>query len=143
MHKSFSEKFGSHIPANSWAIVNKWFAQEDLAFRLSRSRAHQAGRLPLRSKKQVERCVREQRFESLFFSNYANSRVRPLSRIQKILGEKLAPHGLEWKRTFGELLIQLNDLKCFPEDLSPLVIKHSKKAQKHLQMGMKNFIEHF
>ncbi len=128
MHKSFSEKFGSHIPANSWAIVNKWFAQEDLAFRLSRSRGTKLGdfRFDPKSKLSVVSVNNDLNLYS-FLITLTHEYAHYLAF--KNFGRKVSPHGLEWKRTFGELLIQLNDLKCFPEDLSPLVIKHAKKPK--------------
>ena len=46
---------------------------------------------------------------------------------------KVNPHGKEWKNTFTELLTVLLENKVFPNDLTPVVIKHAKQPKASSQ----------
>ena len=128
MYKSFSEQFGSLVPENSWEIVNQWFRQDDLAFRLSRSRRTKLGdyRFDPKSKMSVVSVNQDLNLYSFLITlthEYAHYLVF------KNYGRKVSPHGVEWKRSFGALLVQLSELKCFPEALSPIVLAHAHKPK--------------
>ncbi|MEP2935834.1 MAG: SprT-like domain-containing protein [Gilvibacter sp.] len=44
-------------------------------------------------------------------------------------GRKIKPHGLQWKRTFQELMLPFIRPEVFPQQLLPLIAKHFKNPK--------------
>ena len=51
-------------------------------------------------------------------------------RVWNAYGRKAAPHGIEWKTTFGEMLVELEQECTWPEEyrLAILHARHPKSA---------------
>ncbi len=128
MPESFNDQFGSFVPKESWEIIDPWFTQVDLTFRLSRSRGSKLGdyRFDPKSKSSVVSVNKDLNPYSFLITlthEYAHYLVF------KSFGRKAQAHGVEWKRIFGELLLVLHQENCFPPDLSPYVLAHSAKPK--------------
>ena len=60
-------------------------------------------------------------------------------------GKMIKPHGIEWKRTFQELMLPLIRPDIFPNQLLPLIARHfknpkaSSSTDAELSIALKNF----
>jgi hypothetical protein len=60
-------------------------------------------------------------------------------------GRRIKPHGIEWKRTFQELMIPFIRPEIFPNQLLPLIARHfknpkaSSSTDAELSIGLKAF----
>lgn len=128
MNPKFSEQYGHYVPESSYELVNSWFEDPRLRFRLSRSRGTKLGDFRFDQRKpysvvSVNSDLNPYAFLLTLTHEYAHFLVHSEYK------GKVKAHGIEWKKSFGDLLRKLVELDAFPRELEMTILNHARKPK--------------
>jgi len=123
--KTYKEILSEYIPEKATSIVLVWISNSNVQLRITRSRTSKLGdyRPPLLKKYHrisVNHDLNKYHFLLTFVHEYAHLKNWELKQ------NKVKPHGVEWQRTFRELMQPLLNEDIFPTDLKTIIALYLK-----------------
>lgn len=124
------------VPENSLPILKSWFNNYTFQLVVSKIRHTKLG--DYRAKRGVfpHRISVNQNLNQYAFLITLTHEFAHLLVFEKYKN-KVAPHGLEWKNQFAELLLVLLEHKVFPADLEEILYLHAKNPAASSVRDMK------
>lgn len=121
-----------YVPEASMPILKNWFTQTPFILNITKKRTTKLGDFRGEVGNQLCKISVNQNLNSYSFLITLTHEFAHLLVWSKYKN-KVNPHGKEWKNTFTELLIVLLENKVFPDDLTPMVVKHAKQPKASSQ----------
>ena len=121
-----------YVPEASMPILKNWFTQTPFILNITKKRTTKLGDFRGEVGKQLCKISVNQNLNPYSFLITLTHEFAHLLVWNKYKN-KVNPHGKEWKNTFTELLIVLLENKVFPDDLTPMVVKHAKQPKASSQ----------
>lgn len=126
----------NRVPENSLSILEGWFRDYTFLLVVSKTRHtklgdYRAKRMYLPHRISVNHNLNQYAFLITLTHEFAHLLV-----FEKYKN-KVAPHGLEWKNQFAELLLILLESKVFPTDLEEILFQHVKNPAASSVRDMK------
>lgn len=121
-----------YVPEASMPILKNWFTQTPFILNITKKRTTKLGDFRGEVGKQLCKISVNQNLNTYSFLITLTHEFAHLLVWNKYKN-KVNPHGKEWKNTFTELLIVLLENKVFPDDLTPMVVKHAKQPKASSQ----------
>lgn len=121
-----------YVPEASIPILKNWFTQTPFILNITKKRTTKLGDFRGEVGKQLCKISVNQNLNSYSFLITLTHEFAHLLVWNKYKN-KVNPHGKEWKNTFTELLIVLLENNIFPDDLTPMVVKHAKQPKASSQ----------
>lgn len=115
-----------YLPEHTLPFLRKWFGDYYIHIKVTRGRNSKLGDYRKMPDKSHKITINSTLQPYLFFFVLTHE-LAHLIAFEKF-GNRIAPHGNEWKYTFREMLLE--SLEVYPEDLKPIILKfsHSPKA---------------
>lgn len=136
----------SHIPENAVHYAYDLWVSHQFNFKVTRKRSSKYGDYrfnPLNGSHTI--TVNGDMNPYAFLVTYVHEAAHLVA--YKRFGRKIAPHGVEWKRTFQELMDPVLSNLIFPEDILEALRSHMKNpkasssADPHLNMCLRKYDE--
>jgi hypothetical protein len=121
-----------YVPEASMPILKHWFNQAPFILNITKKRTTKLGDFRGEVGKQLCKISVNQNLNPYSFLITLTHEFAHLLVWNKHKN-KVNPHGKEWKNTFTELLNVLLQHHVFPDDLTPMVIKHAKQPKASSQ----------
>ena len=121
-----------YVPEASMPILKNWFTQTPFILNITKKRTTKLGDFRGEVGKHLCKISVNQNLNSYSFLITLTHEFAHLLVWNKYKN-KVNPHGKEWKNTFTELLTVILENKVFPNDLTPVVIKHAKQPKASSQ----------
>ncbi|HEX5169720.1 MAG TPA: SprT-like domain-containing protein [Cyclobacteriaceae bacterium] len=117
-----------HVPANAIGYSFDLWAQTPFELKLSRKRESKVGDFTYRNHSRTQRITLNHDLNQyLFLITYIHE-VAHL-RVHLHYGNKLEPHGLEWKKVFQNLMEPMLKESVFPHEILHLLIAHMRNPK--------------
>ncbi|MDT8411514.1 MAG: SprT-like domain-containing protein [Vicingaceae bacterium] len=121
-----------YVPEASMPILKNWFTQTPFILNITKKRTTKLGDFRGEVGKKICKISVNHNlnpYSFLFTLTHEYAHLLVWNKYKN----KVNPHGKEWKNTFTELLIVLLKNNIFPDDLTPLVVKHAKQPKASSQ----------
>ena len=135
MSISVLEKF---LPENTLPFLKKWFGDYPCHLKITKNRNSKLGDYRKLPDKTFQITINGTLEPQLFFFVLTHE-LAHLIAFEKF-GRKILPHGMEWKQTFREMLLE--SINVYKEDLKPIILKFSK-SQKANFMASPDLVKYF
>lgn len=123
--KSYRDILSDYLPEKAIPLVLKWIENSNVQLKITKSRSSKLGdyRPPVLKKFHrisVNSDLNKYNFLLTFVHEYAH--LKNWDQFQR----KVKPHGVEWKKAFGELMEPFLEEDIFPADIKPVVVQYLK-----------------
>lgn len=119
-----SEILQKYLPESSIPLINKWFNEYKFQLRISRSRLTKLGDYSHPHKGKTHRISVNHNLNSYSFLVTLVHEIAHLTTFNKF-GNKVNPHGKEWKEEFRIHLKPVFDLNILPSDIFGILNQYS------------------
>lgn len=126
--EKFSLIFEKHLPASSVPYCLKLWEKKPFQFQITRSRKSKLGDFRYRRDREIQTITINGDLNRYQFLLTLIHEVAHLHAFGKF-GINTAPHGIEWKKTFAELMNPILTEKIFPLDLLIPLRKHMRNPK--------------
>lgn len=117
----------TYLPDNALEFINKWIEYYPLTLKITKSRATKLGDYrKINAGKRHQITINGDLNPDAFFFVLTHE-IAHMMVYAKYTHHEVAPHGKEWKNTFGHLLI--DSYLIYPKDLRPYILKHAKSPK--------------
>lgn len=122
-----------YIPDGGEQYILKWVSNQNLIIKISQSRKTKLGdyRYNLQTKIHQVTVNKDLNQESFFFV-LTHEIAHFLTRIQ--FGNKIKPHGKEWKTVFRSLLI--DSIEIYKPELRPVILRHAQNPKASMSADL-------
>jgi hypothetical protein len=114
-----------YLPADVAPFFKKWFGDFSIHIHITKGRNSKLGDYRKMPDKSHKITVNSTLPPTLFFFVLTHE-LAHLIAFEKF-GNRIAPHGSEWKHTFREMLLESINIYC--EDLKPVILRFSKSPK--------------
>lgn len=135
MSVSVLEKF---LPENALPYLKIWFGSYPCHLKITKNRNSKLGDYRKLPDKSHQITVNGTLEPQLFFFVLTHE-LAHLIAFEKY-GRSISPHGVEWKQTFREMLLE--SLTVYAEDLRPIIQKFSKSPKANF-MASPDLVKYF
>ncbi len=135
MSISVLEKF---LPENTLPFLKKWFGDYPCHLKITKNRNSKLGDYRKLPDKTFQITINGTLEPQLFFFVLTHE-LAHLIAFEKF-GRKILPHGMEWKQTFREMLLE--SINVYKEDLKPIILKFSKSPKANF-MASPDLVKYF
>ena len=135
MSISVLEKF---LPENTLPFLKKWFGSYPCHLKITKNRNSKLGDYRKLPDKTFQITINGTLEPQLFFFVLTHE-LAHLIAFEKF-GRKILPHGMEWKQTFREMLLE--SINVYKEDLKPIILKFSKSPKANF-MASPDLVKYF
>lgn len=135
MSVSVLEKF---LPENALPYLKIWFGSYSCHLKITKNRNSKLGDYRKLPDKSHQITVNGTLEPQLFFFVLTHE-LAHLIAFEKY-GRRISPHGVEWKQTFREMLLE--SLTVYAEDLRPIIQKFSKSPKANF-MASPDLVKYF
>lgn len=135
MSVSVLEKF---LPENALPYLKIWFGSYPCHLKITKNRNSKLGDYRKLPDKSHQITVNGTLEPQLFFFVLTHE-LAHLIAFEKY-GRRISPHGVEWKQTFREMLLE--SLTVYAEDLRPIIQKFSKSPKANF-MASPDLVKYF
>ena len=115
------------VPEQSFNLIRDWFEEEEFELGITRHRTSKYGDFRPGNRTNHKITVNGTLNAYSFLITLTHEFAHLL--VWNQWGNKVKPHGKEWKLCFAELLTQLVNEKVFPDALNEVVIRHTKSPK--------------
>lgn len=127
-----------YLPENTMPFLKNWFGDYYIHIKITRNRNSKLGdyrKMPDKSHLiTVNSTLDPQLF--LFVLTHELAHMLAFERF----GHRISPHGIEWKQTFREMLLE--SLSIYTDDLKPIIIKFSQSPKANF-MASPDLVRYF
>lgn len=135
MSISVLEKF---LPENTLPFLKNWFGDYPCHLKITKNRNSKLGDYRKLPDKSFQITINGTLEPQLFFFVLTHE-LAHLIAFEKF-GRKISPHGMEWKQTFREMLLESIDV--YKDDLKPIILKFSKSPKANF-MASPDLVKYF
>lgn len=129
------EKF---LPENTLPFLKKWFGDYACHLKITKNRNSKLGDYRKLPDKSFQITINGTLEPQLFFFVLTHELAHLIAFEN--FGRKISPHGMEWKQTFREMLLESIDV--YQEDLKPIILKFSKSPKANF-MASPDLVKYF
>lgn len=128
-----SKHFELFLPDGALAFVTQWVGEEKLIIKIRNNRKTKLGDYKfLKESNSHQITVNKDISPEAFFFVLTHEIAHLLVRTN--FSSRIKSHGIEWKNTFGKLLIE--SLKIYPEALQPVILKHARSPKASMSADL-------
>lgn len=127
-----------YLPQNTLLYLKKWFSSHYIHIKVTKNRNSKLGDYRKLRDNSHEITINSTLAPQLFFFVLTHE-LAHLIAFEKF-GRKIAPHGIEWKHTFRDMLLESIDV--YEEDLKPIIIKFSRSPKANF-MASPDLVKYF
>ena len=135
MSISVLEKF---LPENTLPFLKVWFGIYPCHLKITKNRNSKLGDYRKLPDKSFQITINGTLEPQLFFFVLTHE-LAHLIAFEKF-GRKISPHGMEWKQTFREMLLE--SIEVYKNDLKPIILKFSKSPKANF-MASPDLVKYF
>ena len=137
------ENLQSHLPANSYSLIEKWMIQLGILVKIKKSRNTKLGDFTVNKKGEYLISINEDLNKYTFLITLTHEIAHAF--VWKKHKRKVAPHGMEWKITFKEMMLNFLNSNIFPDDILRALSKHimSPKASTVNDYNLSNALRKY
>lgn len=135
MSISVLEKF---LPENTLPFLKVWFGNYPCHLKITKNRNSKLGDYRKLPDKSFQITINGTLEPQLFFFVLTHE-LAHLIAFEKF-GRKISPHGMEWKQTFREMLLE--SIEVYKDDLKPIILKFSKSPKANF-MASADLVKYF
>lgn len=138
--------FEKYLPARAAGYCFDLWKTHGFSFKIVRGRSSKLGDFRFRKGRRPTITVNQDLNPYAFTVTYLHE-VAHLQAFEKY-GNRIAPHGAEWKNAFKQLLLPMVDAGAFPEELSLKLRRHlanpkaASCSDPGLMMALSKYDEH-
>jgi len=115
----------SHLPPNSFSLVEKWISQLNILVKIKERRNSKLGDFRVNKKGGYLISINDDLNKFAFLITLTHEIAHAF--VWEKYKRKVAPHGMEWKTTFKEMMLNFLNSDIFPDDILRVLSKHLKK----------------
>lgn len=127
-----------YLPEHTLLFLRKWFGDYCIHIKVTRGRNSKLGDYRKMPDKSHKITINSTLQPYLFFFVLTHE-LAHLIAFERF-GNRIAPHGNEWKHTFREMLLE--SLEIYPEDLKPIILKFSRSPKANF-MASTDLVRYF
>ncbi len=127
-----------YLPENSLPFLKQWFGEHYIHIKITRDRNSKLGDYRMMPDKSHQITLNSTLEPQLFFFVLTHELAHLLAFEN--YGRRIAPHGTEWKVTFGKMLLE--SLDVYQLDLQKIIIKFSKSPKANF-MASPDLVRYF
>ena len=121
------ENLESHLPPNSFSLVEKWISQLSILVKIKKSRNSKLGDFRVNKKGKYLISINDDLNKFAFLITLTHEIAHAF--VWEKYKRKVSPHGKQWKATFKELMLNFLNSDIFPDDILRVLSKHLKKPK--------------
>lgn len=114
-----------YLPPNALPYITEWLGTHKIDIHIKRGRKSKLGDYCKQANGRHMISINHSLPPELFFFVFTHELAHLLVREQ--YKQRVAPHGMEWKRTFG--LMILESLSVYNDNLKPILIRFAKNPK--------------
>ena len=127
-----------YLPENTLPYLKKWFGDYSIHIKITKNRNSKLGDYRKMPNKSHQITINSTLQPPLFFFVLTHELAHLLAF--EIYGRKISAHGMEWKKTFQEMLLE--SASVYSEDLKPIILRFAK-APKAGFMSSPELVRYF
>ena len=116
------ERLKSHLPHNSFSLIEKWITELDILVKIKKSRTTKLGDFSVNKTGKYIISINNDLNKYAFLIILTHEIAHAF--IWKKYKRKVLPHGKQWKTTFKEMMLNFLDTNIFPDDILRALSKH-------------------
>ena len=121
------DNFENHIPKASIPLIKKWIKELNILVKIKKSRNTKLGDFTVNKKEEYLISINKDLNKYAFLITLTHEIAHAF--VWKKHKRKVAPHGIEWKITFKEMMLNFLNADIFPDDLLRPLSKHIKNPK--------------
>lgn len=118
-------KIEQYIPKDSLHFIEKWFSLYSIQLRITKDRKTKLG--DYRKVNNVHQISINGNLNPQAFFFVLTHEFAHLKAFEDYKHKKILAHGIEWKTTFGNLLME--SLAVYSDEIKPIIIHHAKNPR--------------
>ncbi|MEC5394638.1 SprT-like domain-containing protein [Bergeyella sp. RCAD1439] len=127
-----------YLPEQTFPLLQKWIGQRPLHIKITKERQSKLGDYRQLEDRSHQISINATLPPFLFFFVLTHELAHLLAFER--FGHRIAPHGSQWKATFGEMIVE--SLYLYPEDLRPILKKFSLSPKANF-MASPDLVSYF
>ncbi len=121
------DNFENHIPKASISLIKKWIKELNILVKIKKSRNTKLGDFTVNKKEEYLISINKDLNKYAFLITLTHEIAHAF--VWEKYKRKVAPHGIEWKITFKEMMLNFLNADIFPDDLLRPLSKHIKNPK--------------
>ena len=121
------DNFENHIPKASIPLIKKWIKELTILVKIKKSRNTKLGDFTVNKKEEYLISINKDLNKYAFLITLTHEIAHAF--VWEKYKRKVAPHGIEWKITFKEMMLNFLNADIFPDDLLRPLSKHIKNPK--------------
>tara|TARA_B110000263_G_scaffold92112_1_gene80517 strand:+ start:461 stop:1057 length:597 start_codon:yes stop_codon:yes gene_type:complete len=121
------DNFENHIPKASIPLIKKWIKELNILVKIKKSRNTKLGDFTVNKKEEYLISINKDLNKYAFLITLTHEIAHAF--VWEKHKRKVAPHGIEWKITFKEMMLNFLNADIFPDDLLRPLSKHIKNPK--------------
>ena len=121
------DNFENHIPKASIPLIKKWIKELNILVKIKKSRNTKLGDFTVNKKEEYLISINKDLNKYAFLITLTHEIAHAF--VREKYKRKVAPHGIEWKITFKEMMLNFLNTDIFPDDLLRPLSKHIKNPK--------------
>jgi hypothetical protein len=121
------DNFENHIPKASIPLIKKWIKELNILVKIKKSRNTKLGDFTVNKKEEYLISINKDLNKYAFLITLTHEIAHAF--VWEKHKRKVAPHGIEWKITFKEMMLNFLNTDIFPDDLLRSLSKHIKNPK--------------
>ncbi len=121
------DNFENHIPKASIPLIKKWIKELNILVKIKKSRNTKLGDFTVNKKEEYLISINKDLNKYAFLITLTHEIAHAF--VWEKYKRKVAPHGIEWKITFKEMMLNFLNADIFPDDLLRPLSKHIKNPK--------------
>jgi len=121
------DNFENHIPKASIPLIKKWIKELNILVKIKKSRNTKLGDFTVNKKEEYLISINKDLNKYAFLITLTHEIAHAF--VWEKHKRKVAPHGIEWKITFKEMMLNFLNADIFPDDLLRSLSKHIKNPK--------------
>lgn len=121
------DNFENSIPKASIPLIKKWIKELNILVKIKKSRNTKLGDFTVNKKEEYLISINKDLNKYAFLITLTHEIAHAF--VWEKYKRKVAPHGIEWKITFKEMMLNFLNTDIFPDDLLRPLSKHIKNPK--------------
>ena len=133
----------SHLPPNSFSLVEKWISQLSILVKIKKSRNSKLGDFRVNKKGEYLISINDDLNKFAFLITLTHEIAHAF--VWEKYKRRVSPHGKQWKATFKEMMLNFLNSDIFPDDILRVLSKHLKnpKASTISDYNLSNILREY
>ncbi len=119
------DNFENPIPKASIPLIKKWIKELNILVKIKKSRNTKLGDFTVNKKEEYLISINKDLNKYAFLITLTHEIAHAF--VWEKYKRKVAPHGMEWKTTFKEMMLNFLNSDIFPDDILRVLSKHLKR----------------